>query len=819
MSRREAEAKVKAWGFPHVFTWTDGPNAHYTPHTHNGLTTHLILDGELTITYPEDDNPTKETFGVGSRIDVDAGRVHEVWIGKDGCTYVIGEISQIAYPTRGLQLPCRKASKIASDQTSARYNMPTFGRHQDAGGALRKLVNMTTLMVPTQGGFHKPKATDHIDSAIDSNMTICPGFESHIVRIFKNLCGPGEATVSRERFQAFLEDVQGDVVTKPLEKETYNLYQFFETWSYVYRMKPQTKIDPAEKDLSKPISHYFISSSHNTYLLGNQLTSVSSVEAYQTALEQDCRCIEIDVWNSPEYASGLRTPSRSKSPRPGHKRHLSASSISSAFEERLESLKQVFTGKSYSSSQTTTNRTRTLKVPPCDRRNSNNLEVPLTRNSDTTFTTGSNTAVDDPEDNDVPEIHTRTRSRSLANPSMEPVVMHAHTYAQRDWTLGNYVGFRDVCRTIRKTAFVKNHLPIIISLEVHADVQQQDLMVEIMQQEWGDHLLQEQIFGCDPRLRLPTLEELKDKILIKVKKASVVANSNGTADSLGIPLTALIRGSAPGSSSDEEAGANSNRPKISTRLSNLAVYTHSKHFAGFGTRVAKSPSHIFSLSEGNIKRWAKEDPEGMKSHNKSFLMRAYPDPVSRVDSGNMDPVFCWRRGVQMVAMNWQTLDGEMMINHAMFADQAGWALKPAAMRGLPDDSFGPKTVELLRITAFAGQNIRPVVGETVSSFDPSISISLCVEGQDPIKHHLPSRETSNPDWGHEGKSVCFKDVANVMERFSFVKIKVEDDGELSSWACYRLDRLRQGYRFVELMGPRGERTEGKLLVKIDKVIR
>lgn len=66
-------------------------NAHYTPHTHNGLTTHLILDGELTITYPEDENPIKETFGVGSRIDVDAGRVHEVWVGKAGCTYVIGE--------------------------------------------------------------------------------------------------------------------------------------------------------------------------------------------------------------------------------------------------------------------------------------------------------------------------------------------------------------------------------------------------------------------------------------------------------------------------------------------------------------------------------------------------------------------------------------------------------------------------------------------------------------------------------------------------------------------------------------------------------
>ncbi|KAL2111003.1 hypothetical protein VUR80DRAFT_413 [Thermomyces stellatus] len=92
MSRSASqEAEVRSWGFSHVFTWTDGPNAYYSPHRHSGLTTHLILDGELTISFPEDERPEKKTYGVGDRIDVEAGRLHEVWIGKDGCTYVIGE--------------------------------------------------------------------------------------------------------------------------------------------------------------------------------------------------------------------------------------------------------------------------------------------------------------------------------------------------------------------------------------------------------------------------------------------------------------------------------------------------------------------------------------------------------------------------------------------------------------------------------------------------------------------------------------------------------------------------------------------------------
>lgn len=76
---------------------TRSSNAHYSPHTHGGLTTHLIRRGSLTITYPEDNagmhdgQVKKETFGVGARVDVPAGKVHEVWIGDGGCEYVIGE--------------------------------------------------------------------------------------------------------------------------------------------------------------------------------------------------------------------------------------------------------------------------------------------------------------------------------------------------------------------------------------------------------------------------------------------------------------------------------------------------------------------------------------------------------------------------------------------------------------------------------------------------------------------------------------------------------------------------------------------------------
>ncbi|PAV23357.1 Cupin -type [Pyrrhoderma noxium] len=88
---KKYEEEARERGFKQVFTWTDSPDAYYPPHSHRELTTHLIVQGQFTISYPQDPNPTRATFGPGVCVDVDAGRLHEVWIGEEGCTYVIGE--------------------------------------------------------------------------------------------------------------------------------------------------------------------------------------------------------------------------------------------------------------------------------------------------------------------------------------------------------------------------------------------------------------------------------------------------------------------------------------------------------------------------------------------------------------------------------------------------------------------------------------------------------------------------------------------------------------------------------------------------------
>lgn len=56
-------------------------------------------------------------------------------------------------------------------------------------------------------------------------------------------------------------------------------------------------------DRSRPLPEYFVSSSHNTYLLAHQLYGKSCATAYDTAIKTGSRCVEIDAWDDSDDAN------------------------------------------------------------------------------------------------------------------------------------------------------------------------------------------------------------------------------------------------------------------------------------------------------------------------------------------------------------------------------------------------------------------------------------------------------------------------------------------------------------------------------------
>lgn len=162
---------------------------------------------------------------------------------------------------------------------------------------------------------------------------------------------------------------------------------------------------------------------------------------------------------------------------------------------------------------------------------------------------------------------------------VEPRVLHGHT-------LTKGTTFREICYAIRDSAFVASDLPVIVSLEVHAGLEQQQMMVDIVNEAWKG-LLVEPPPNVDPE-KLPTLADSKRKILIKAKSVPLKGADNKTEEAESPNLS-----EEPGNQSADGQPQKPAKPsKVLDALSRLAVYTRAYHFNRFDQPGTSQPSML-----------------------------------------------------------------------------------------------------------------------------------------------------------------------------------------------------------------------------------
>lgn len=493
----------------------------------------------------------------------------------------------------------------------------------------------------------------------------------------------GNEVMTLAQFKAFLSNEQNENVT---DEDALKLIHTVATGSTLSILEFESYLVSSENEvthpevlkvptsLDHPITSYFISCSHNTYLEGHQLVGQSSTEQYIRVLRSGCRCVELDCWDGDDG---------------------------------------------------------------------------------------------------------------------NPIIYHGYTLTSK-------ITFENACIAIKSYAFDTSPYPIILSLENHCSVEQQNKMAEIIKRVFGDSILTPDDWSeVDSMRGFPSAEKLREKILLKGSMLVSVNEKFLRALEDGENNQALIDEILEEEEDEEEEDqkkAKKVKVKISDALSQ-SIYLKSNRFKSFEKNQSQKPWEITSFEEKNTKRLSKAYYNEFIRFNLTHFSRIYPKGF-RFNSSNFNPYYGWSVGSQLIALNWQTPCDYLYYNEAMFKrnGNCGYVLKPPHL--IDPSASTINRIEEIEVTILDGRQLPKNPNEDVNHVvAPRVHVIL--------RGNTTDSQSDKTSTAKNGYSPTWNEVKTfkITESWCAALILIVRDGNSDKDLAHfsvMVEDIREGYRIMPL---------------------
>ncbi|XP_023796197.1 1-phosphatidylinositol 4,5-bisphosphate phosphodiesterase eta-2 isoform X9 [Cyanistes caeruleus] len=479
------------------------------------------------------------------------------------------------------------------------------------------------------------------------------------------------------------------------------------------------------QDMSYPLSHYFITSSHNTYLMGDQLMSQSRVDMYAWVLQSGCRCVEVDCWDGPDGEPIV------------HHGYTLTSKI--LFKDVIETInKYAFIKNEYPVILSIENHCSIMQQKKMAQYLTeilgDKLDLSSVHNDDSTklpspaslkgkiLVKGKKLPANISDDAEEGEVSDEDSADEIDD---DCKLMNGDASANRKRV--ENIAKKKLDSLIKESKIRDCEDPNNFTVSTLPSSGKAGLKFDSKKSKLEDDAESGEDFSASKRHSRSLMGSFskRKKKGSKLKKASSMEEGEDDSDSQGN----LARSSVHCSRVNRQKKT----MKLSRALSDLVKYTKSVGIHDVETEISSS-WQVSSFSETKAHQILQQKPAQYLRFNQHQLSRIYPSSY-RVDSSNYNPQPFWNAGCQLVALNYQSEGRMLQLNRAKFSanGNCGYVLKPNCMcQGVfnpnSEDPLPGQLKKQLVLRIISGQQLpKPrdsMLGDRGEIIDPFVEVEV-----------------------------------------------------------------------------------------------